>query len=75
MVSEIAPYEWREAEQAFRRATTSKTQSIRAGGYQWLAHLAWKVRGDTAEASRYVDSALAEARDASTPLTAWFPAV
>src|SRR4051812_46240804 len=42
-IEALARRDVRGAEEAFRRATTSKTQSVRAGGYQWLAHLAWKI--------------------------------
>jgi hypothetical protein len=66
-IEALARRDVKGAEALFRRATSSPAQSVRSGGFQWLAHLAWKVRGDTAEASRYVDSALVGAHDSSTP--------
>ncbi len=43
----------------------SPVQSLRATAWQWRGHVAWKLRGDYTRASRYLDSALAHARDSS----------
>jgi hypothetical protein len=53
------------AEAAFRRGTTAENALLHAAAWQWLGHVAWKFRGDTADAKRYLDRALAEARDSS----------
>jgi hypothetical protein len=53
------------AEAAFRRGTTADNPLIRPAAWQWLGHIAWKFRADTAAAIRYLDRALAGARDSS----------
>jgi hypothetical protein len=53
------------AERDFRLGTTSDNPLVRPAAWQWLGHVAWKFRGDTASAKRYLDRALVEARDSS----------
>jgi hypothetical protein len=53
------------AETAFRRGTTADNPLIRPAAWQWLGHVAWKFRGDTTAAKRYLNRALVEARDSS----------
>jgi hypothetical protein len=53
------------AEKAFRRGTTAENPLIRPAAWQWLGHVAWKFRGDTTAARRYLDRALLDARDSS----------
>ena len=64
-IEALARRDVRGAEAAFRRGTTSDNSLIRPSAWQWLGHVAWKFRGDTTAAKRYLDRALAEARDSS----------
>src|SRR6185503_17379037 len=64
-IEALARRDLRGAEAAFRRGTTADNPMIRPAAWQWLGHVAWKFRGDTTAAKRYLDRALVEARDSS----------
>src|SRR3954468_2017587 len=64
-IEALARRDVKGAEAAFRRGTTADNPLIRPAAWQWLGHVAWKFRGDTAAAKRYLDHALLEARDSS----------
>ena len=64
-IEALARRDVRGAEAAFRRGTTADNPLIRPAAWQWLGHVAWKFRGDTASAKRYLGRALVEARDSS----------
>lgn len=64
-IEALARRDLKGAEAAFRRGTTAENPLIRPAAWQWLGHVAWKFRGDTTAAKRYLDRALTEARDSS----------
>lgn len=64
-IEALARRDVKAAEAAFRRGTTADNPLIRPAAWQWLGHVAWKFRGDTTAARRYLDRALSEARDSS----------
>jgi hypothetical protein len=64
-IEALARRDVRAADAAFARASTGPEVLLRSSGFQWRGHLAWKVRGDTAAAVRYLQQALATARDSS----------
>ena len=64
-IEALARRDVRAAEAAFRRGTTSDNRLIRPAAWQWLGHVAWKFRGDTTAAARYLSRALVDARDSS----------
>jgi hypothetical protein len=64
-IEALARRDVRGADSFFARGTKSNNALIRPAAWQWRAHLAWKFRGDFTAARRYLDSALASARDSS----------
>ena len=67
-IEALARRDVRGAELAFRRGTTADNPLVRPAAWQWLGHVAWKFRGDTASAVQHLARALAEARDSSQVL-------
>jgi hypothetical protein len=67
-IEALARRDLKGAEALFARGTRSPNPSLRATAWQWRGHVAWKFRGDYTRASRYLDSALAQARDSSQVL-------
>jgi hypothetical protein len=64
-IEALARRDVRGAEIAFTRGTTHASPAIRATALQWRGHVAWKIRGDTGAAMRYLSEGLTVARDSS----------
>lgn len=64
-IEALARRDVRGADAAFSRGTFAANPALRPAAWQWRAHVAWKFRGDTLAASRYLGDALAIARDSS----------
>jgi hypothetical protein len=67
-IEALARRDVRGADAAFSRGTFAANPALRPAAWQWRAHLAWKLRGDTLAAARYLGDAFAIARDSSQVL-------
>jgi hypothetical protein len=67
-IEALARRDVRGADSLFARGTKSVNPLVRPTAWQWRGHLAWRFRGDFNAARRYLDSALASARDSSQVL-------
>ena len=67
-IEALARRDIRAAEAAFARGAAGENVALRPAALQWRANVAWRLRGDTAAAARYIDQALALSRFSSQVL-------